>query len=155
MKKTILIVVLILSFKASAQKKERTLNVFTFAEVEKMHHQKPKPIVIFIYTDWCKICHAMEKTTLQNKEVVQLLNDKFYFIKLNGEETKNITFLGKTFIFKPTGVNTGVHELATQLASVKNKITYPTTTILDTNFKIDAQLLGFYNSKTIVSLSVR
>lgn len=130
-----------------SQEKKSTLKVFTFSEVEKMHKQNPKPIVVFISTDWCKICHGMKATTLENNEVVKLLNRKFYFIKLNGEEKESITFLGNNFIYKPTGTNTGVHELTNELASINKRIAYPTTTILNSNFEIDLQLVGFYNSK--------
>ena len=133
-------------------KEKEVLNIFTFEEVEKLHQQKPKPIFIFLYTDWCKICFGMKKTTFKNKKVIQLLNEKFYFIRLNGEEKKDITFLGKTFTYKPTGANTGIHELADELATLKKRITYPTIVILNTAFKIDAQLIGFYNSKKMIGL---
>lgn len=147
MKKIFLIFIFYGSLAAYSQQESLSLKVFTFSEVEKMNQEKPKPIVVFIYTDWCKICHGMKKTTLENKEVIQLLNKKFYFVKLNGEEKENITFLGKTFTYKPTGINTGVHELTNELAAIKKRIAYPTTTILNSNFEIDAQLVGFYNSK--------
>ena len=41
---------------------------------------------------------------------MQLLNENFYFVKLNREEKKDIHFLGKKFIYKPTGTNTGIHK---------------------------------------------
>ena len=133
-----------------SQEEKPILKVFTFSEVEKIYRQNPKPIVVFISTDWCKICHGMKTTSLKNKEVIKLLNKKFYFIKLNGEEKEDITFLEKTFVYKPTGTNTGVHELANELAAdVKKRIAYPTTTILNSNFEIDAQFIGFYNSKKL------
>ena len=34
----------------------------------------------------------MKKTTFKNKKVIQLLNKKFYFIKLNAEEKPDITY---------------------------------------------------------------
>ena len=91
--------------------------LFTFEEVEEIHQQIPKPILVFLYTDWCKICFGMKKTTFKNRKVIQLLNEKFYFIKLNAEEKQDITFLGKIFTYKPTGINTGMHELAVELGN--------------------------------------
>ena len=88
----------------------------------------------------------MKKTPFKNKEVIRLLNENFYLIYLNGEEKRDITFLGKTFKYKPSGKNTGLHELANQLGSVRNMLAYPTTTILNSSFEIDAQLTGFYSS---------
>ncbi|HCY98200.1 MAG TPA: thioredoxin family protein, partial [Polaribacter sp.] len=87
-------------------------------EAEKLQQEKAKPILIFIYTDWCKICHGMKRTTFKNKKVISLLNEKFYFIQLNGEEKKAISFLGKTFRYKPTGTTTGSHQLANELGAI-------------------------------------
>jgi len=140
------------SFATLPQAEETKLKVYTFSEVDKLHPQKPKPIVVFIYTDWCKICYGMKKTTFKNKKVIQLLNDNFYFITLNGEEKKEITFLGKTFVYKPTGSNTGVHELANELAAIKKRISYPTTTVLNSKFVIELQISGLYNAKKMETI---
>ena len=137
---------------AQENKGKEDLNIFTFEEVEKLQQQKPKPILIFLYTDWCKICFGMKKTTFKNREVIQLLNEKFYFIKLNAEEKKDITFLGKIFTYKPTGTTSGMHELATELGTIKKTITYPSTIILNTVFEIEAQLAGLYNAREMISI---
>ena len=43
----------------------------------------------------------MKKIIFKNEKAIRLLNDHFYFIKLNGEEKKDISFLGKTFNYMP------------------------------------------------------
>jgi thioredoxin-related protein len=134
------------------RKGKEVLNIFTFEEVEELQQQTPKPILIFLYTDWCKICFGMKKTTFRNTEVIKLLNDNFYFVKLNAEEKKDITFLGKMFTYKPTGTNTGMHELAAELGTIKKTIIYPTTIILNTVFEIDAQLTGLYNTRKMTDI---
>jgi len=147
MKKLLILTIFLGNLAIFSQSEKSELRVFTFEEVEKLQQQKPKPILVFLYTDWCKICFGMKKTTFQNKEVIQLLNDAFYLIYLNGEEKNDISFLGNTYTYKPTGTTTGMHELANELGAVKKRIAYPTTIILNTAFEIDAQLIGFYNSK--------
>ena len=134
------------------RKGKEVLNIFTFEEVEELHQQTPKPILIFLYTDWCKVCFGMKKTTFKNTEVIKLLNDNFYFVKLNAEEKKDITFLGKIFTYKPTGTNTGMHELAAELGTIKKTIIYPTTIILNTVFEIDTQLTGLYNTRQMIDI---
>ena len=94
----------------------------------------------------------MKKTTFKNKKVIQLINEKFYFIKLNAEEKQAITFLGKMFTYKPSGTNTGMHELAAELGTIKKTITYPSTIILNTVFEIEAQLAGLYNAREMISI---
>ncbi|WP_299672364.1 DUF255 domain-containing protein [uncultured Polaribacter sp.] len=135
-----------------SQVEKTTLNIFTFSEVEKLQQQNPKPMVVFIYTGWCKICHGMQKTTFNNKKVMKLLNEQFYFVKLNGEEKKDILFLDKKFVYKPTGTNTGIHQLANELASKKGRIAYPTTTILNSEFEIDLQIDGYLNAKKMLAI---
>ena len=137
---------------AQERKGKEVLNIFTFEEVEEIHQQIPKPILVFLYTDWCKICFGMKKTTFKNRKVIQLLNEKFYFIKLNAEEKQDITFLGKIFTYKPTGINTGMHELAVELGTIKKTIIYPTIIILNTVFEIDAQLTGLYNARKMIGI---
>jgi thioredoxin-related protein len=97
----------------------------------------------------------MKKTTFKNKEVIQLLNNNFYFVRLDGEEKKDIIFLGKTFVYKPSGANTGVHELADELASINKRISYPTTTILNSKFEIELQINGFSNAKEMKKILSR
>jgi len=133
-------------------KEKEVLTIFTFEEVEKLQQKKAKPILVFLYTDWCKICYGMKGTTFKNKEVIQLLNEKFYFILLNGEEKKTISFLGKKFNHKPTGTTTGIHELAYELGAINKIISYPSTTILNTKFEIDLQLSGFLNRKKMIAI---
>ncbi|MFT5257053.1 MAG: thioredoxin-related protein [Arenicella sp.] len=137
---------------AQELKGKEVLTIFTFEEVEKLQQQKPKPILVFLYTDWCKICFGMKKTTFKNRKVIQLLNEKFYFIKLNAEEKQDITFLGKMFTYKPTGTTSGMHELAAELGTIKKTIIYPTTIILNTVFEIDAQLTGLYNASKMIDI---
>ena len=137
---------------AQESKGKEVLNIFTFEEVEKLHQQTPKPILVFLYTDWCKICFGMKKTTFKNQEVIKLLNNNFYFLILNGEEKKDITFLGKMFTYKPSGTNTGIHELAAELGTIKKTIIYPTTIILNTVFEIEAQLTGLYNAREMTGI---
>ena len=146
MKKTIFLIFFFGCLATSSQSKNIDLQIFTFPEVEKLQQQIPKPIVVFIYTDWCKICYGMKKNTFKNDRIISFLNDHFYFVNLNAEDKDNITFLGKTFVYKPSGTKSGMHELAKELGSINGQISYPTTTILNSDFEIDAQVNGYINS---------
>lgn len=150
MKKIILLVVFFGCF--AMQSQNRSLLISSFKEVEKLQKDNPKPMVVFIHTDWCKFCQAMDKTTFANAKVIKIINESFYFIKLNAEEKEDITFLGKTFKYKPSGNNTGIHELATALALKKGRISYPTTVILNAEFEIDAQLDSYIKNKRFVKI---
>ena len=128
------------------------LKTSSFEEVQVLSKEKPKPIVVFVHTSWCKYCKMMENTTFKNKELINELNTNFYFVLFDAESKNDITFNKHTFIFKPTGQNTGIHELATALATVENQVVYPTLTILDPNYSILFQKQSYLKSKDLLSI---
>lgn len=143
MKKFILLFFLLIANKNFAQ-----LNTHTFEQAEKLSIENPKPFVIFIHTDWCKICKMMENTTFKNKEIINQLNQDFYFIFFNAEDKKDIQFNKNIFNYKTKGTNSGIHELAELLS---NQI-YPTITILNTDYSILTQIESFTNAKTLLQI---
>lgn len=108
----------------------------TFAEVDSLQQIAPKPVVVFLHTDWCNICHAMQATTFTDARVVQMLDEDFYYVTFNAESEVPIQFHGHTFRFRPTGLSTGVHELAEKLGMVEGKIAFPTTCILSPQYEV-------------------
>lgn len=143
MKKFIIICFLLIANQNFAQ-----LNTHTFKEAEKLATENPKPFVIFIHTNWCKICKMMENTTFKNNEIIESLNQNFYFISFNAEDKEDINFNKNIFKFKPKGTNSGVHELAELLSNQ----TYPTITILNSDYSILNQIESFVNAKTLLQI---
>ena len=125
------------------------LKTCSFEEAEQLAVKDPKPFVIFIYTSWCKFCKMMENSTFKNVEISNKLNDSFYFIALDAENKKDIRFNKHTFQYKPTGTNTGIHELATALASSDNQVTYPTLTILGPDYSILFQQASYLKAQDL------
>lgn len=128
------------------------LKTYTFEEAEQLSKENPKPFVVFIHTSWCKYCKMMENSTFKNLEVIKKLNTNFYFILLNAEEKKDILFNKHTFRYKPNGSNTGIHELAIELATINTQILYPTVTILDSNYTITFQKQSYLNPKEYLKI---
>jgi thioredoxin-related protein len=139
---------LILSFLLIANQNFAQLKMHTFEHAEKLSIENQKPFVIFIHTNWCKICKMMENTTFKNKEIINLLNQNFYFISFNAENKNDILFNKNTFKFKPKGTNFGIHELAELLSNQ----TYPTITILNSDYTISQQIESFVNTKTLFQI---
>lgn len=128
------------------------LRAYSFQEAEQLSKQNPKPIVVFIHTSWCKYCKIMENSSFKNKEVIAELNTNFYFVSFDAETKEPITFNNQTFSFKPTGTNTGIHELATVLATIKNQVVYPTLTILGTDASIVFQQHSVIRTNVMLSI---
>lgn len=126
------------------------LKTHTFEEAEKLSKENPKPFVIFINTSWCNYCKMMENSTFKNPEIISLLNSDFYFISLDAESKSDIHFNNHTFKFQPKGQNTGIHELATQLATIDSQVVYPTLTVLQSDFSIVFQKHSFLKAKELI-----
>lgn len=130
------------------------LKSYTFEEAEKQAKSHPKPYFVFIHTSWCNYCKMMQKTTFENPEVISILNDHFYFIPFDAESKNPVHFREHTFYFRPTGTNTGYHELAEQLGTVNNQLLFPVMTILNTDYEIALQLNRFLNVQELKKLLI-
>ncbi len=131
------------------------LNTYQFEQINSLQKLEKRNVVVFIHTDWCKYCQAMETTTFKNDSIIKLLNTKFYFIDLNAEVKRNINFQNHLFKYKPTGTNTGIHELAEQLGTIEGKVAYPTICILNSDNEIVFQFNQFINSKNLQAVLAR
>ena len=109
---------------------------YTFEQLDSLQRTEPRPVAVFIHTDWCKYCAAMKNTTLRDPSVIELLNEQYYFISLDAESKQDIRLRGHTFFFKPSGHRQGVHELAEQLGTVDGVLAYPTLCILNADYEI-------------------
>lgn len=127
-------------------------NTHQFSKLDSLLKQEIRPSLIFVHTDWCKICHQMESTTLQNDSVKLALEAKFHFVSLNAEDTSSIEFQGHKFDFIPNGNNSGTHQLAIELASINGKINYPTIVILNKKLEIIFQYAGLLYAKELLAV---
>jgi thioredoxin-related protein len=100
--------------------------------VEKSKTEKRK-IFIDVYTSWCGWCKVMDKNTFPDPEIAKLLNENFYPVKFDAEQTADVVFRGTTFKFIPQG-GRGYHQLAAAL--LNNQLSYPNFVFLDEEFKI-------------------
>lgn len=107
------------------------LKVYSFEEVENAQKYRPKSVIINIYTEWCSVCAVEKFRITKNQDLVKLLNENFYLIKLEAEKTKEtILFQHKKYSYIPNG-NSGIHELALRFSKNKLQPIYPIWIILD------------------------
>jgi thioredoxin-related protein len=108
----------------------------SFEQLAGLQKTQNRFVVVFIHTDWCKYCQAMKNTTFKDKEIAALLNQNFWFVDLNAEEKSDITYNGQTYKFRPTGNNTGIHELVEKFTMPNGEASYPSICILNPDFEI-------------------
>lgn len=128
------------------------LKTYAFEELDSLQGVQKRPVVVFIHTDWCRYCQMMKHTTFQNDSVIKLLNEKFYFVSFNAEERRDVTLNGHVFHYQPTGIHTGIHQLADHLATINGKLAYPTISVLTPDNKIVVQYPQFISAKDLINL---
>jgi len=119
------------SLLAQSQHNSSLVQWLTFEQaVEKSKTEKRK-IFVDVYTDWCGWCKVMDKNTFSDPAVAKVLNEKFYPVKFDAEQTEDVVFNNTTFKFIPSG-NKGTHQLAAAL--LKNQLSYPTVSFLEEDY---------------------
>jgi thioredoxin-related protein len=108
----------------------------TYAEVLKANEKAPKKVFVDVYTNWCGWCKRMDQTTFKNSEVVDLLKDDFYSVKLNAESDESFEQDGKTMTYR-------------QLARSYKATGYPTTVYLDENLSLIQAVPGYQKPESL------
>lgn len=138
--KYVSVIVIILGLTSSVSPKTEEVAWLTFEEAIALHEQQPKKLLIDLYTDWCGWCKVMDKNTYSKEEIASYINENFYPVKFNAEQTESVEFRGHTFNFVPSGKR-GVHELAAALT--RNQLSYPTTVFMDEELRIIQPIAGY------------
>jgi thioredoxin-related protein len=139
-----IIIVLSTLSMAYAQGENAPLKQYSINEIRQLSAQKPKKLVIDVYTDWCSWCKKMDKNTYLNQAIIKQLNEDFYFVKLNAETRDSILFDNKTFTYKN---QYKANELA--LALLNGQMSYPSTVFLDEKFALLTVVPGYLTPKDL------
>lgn len=121
----------------------------SFDSLEHLMRVEAKPVMVFIRTDWCKICALQEQTTFKDSAVIRAMANNYYCLQLDAAEKALISFLGRDYGYRPSGVSDGIHELAELLASDQGRLVYPTTTFLSEKFEIAYTHRGLLKSEEL------
>ncbi len=123
------------------------LKLYSFAELENLYPKSKKPIFIITEVNWCHSCKVLNKIVLKNSEVCEILNDKFYAVKLDAASQQEIKFLGRTY--KPGQVG-APHELTKSI--LKQSFLFPAFVTINEKNQIINELHGYVNSSQLVSI---
>ncbi|TDE46559.1 DUF255 domain-containing protein [Flavobacterium rhamnosiphilum] len=123
------------------------LHSVSLEQIDSLQSIEKRKTIVFIQTDWCQFCHAMKSTTFKNEEIIKELNNTFYFVDFNAEEKRTVVFNETTFQFKPTGNNSGTHELAIALGTVNKQLNFPVLCVLNSENEIIFQHNGYLKPK--------
>lgn len=130
---------LALAFSSYAQ------HVTKFEELQLKMIAEPRPVVVKIYTQWCSVCKLQDKKIQKDERLKNIFNGAVYYVELDAESRKTITFGNKAYQFIPNGTG-GVHRLATELCPSQN---YPCWVFLAANYNVIQAYSGLINPERL------
>lgn len=123
-------------------------------EAESMAKEKPKELLVDVYTSWCGPCKMLDRTTFSNPEVIKHVGENYYPVKFNAESPDMVKFGGKEFSnpnFDPNKDprrRNSPHQLTQQFA-VRG---YPTILVIDENMEVKDRHVGFKQPDQLLNL---
>lgn len=108
-KYTLLLVVFLFCFSFYQAQSVKWVSLEQAEKIQKKYPEKP--IFVKFYTDWCGWCKKMDKTTLADPEIVNLINKNYIPVSFNAESPEIYSFRGKEFRFIGDG-RTGMNSFA-------------------------------------------
>ena len=114
-------------------------NWLSYNEALLKAEKENKSILVFFYSDGCGWCDKMEREVYTNKEVKQLLADKFVSVKINASSNNKIVQNGEEITEK-------------KLATLFQVTGYPTTWFLENKDKGIAPLPGYIPAEQFVTV---
>ncbi|MDF2852402.1 MAG: hypothetical protein K0S31_3087 [Sphingobacterium multivorum] len=142
-------VLLILFFYPLCQYGQERINWIDFTQLDSLLAISARETLLFIHTDWCSYCRKIEQEIFTKKEIVQLINKRYYAVKLDAESIDEIAF--DRSIWKPLSKRkkTGqFHPLALQLLQGR-KMIFPTLLRFDSEFRLKNIQQKYLNSKEL------
>jgi len=139
-----------------APKKNSTteINWMTIEEAEKATKSNPKDIYVMVYADWCPKCEKFNTTTYKDPKVIKDLNENFYPVKLNAQESKEIMFNGKKYGNPNFDASKGkmdrnsYHELLFEIDAKS----IPSIVVLDKELNVTGSEMGYQEAGVLRSL---
>ena len=132
-----------------------SINWVSLSEAEKYSEKYNKNMLIYFYRNNCDYCKRMKNEVLSDPQIIKLINENFFPVKLDGKSKKPIMYNGKKYIndvsIEEDPNSTWRHNLFFELVSpTKGNFYWPTIVILDGKNKKVTQLPGFKSKQQLL-----
>jgi thioredoxin-related protein len=97
-----------------------------------------KPILVYVYSQYCGFCHLTNTHTLTHPDVAQYIGFRFIPARLDASSTRPLWFMGQQYTYDTTA---RMHALAHQLLDGDTR--FPTWVVMNRLGEIIAQVPGY------------
>lgn len=125
----LLIGIITFAFADKKKSNENGIKWVTVEQAEALMKKTPKKIYVDVFTSWCGWCKVMDKKTFSNPDVIAYMNENFYCIHMDAENTSKIMLKGKEY-----GAYEGSKNNALAVEWLGGRMSYPTSVFLDEDF---------------------
>ncbi|WP_340102895.1 thioredoxin family protein [Rhodohalobacter sp. 8-1] len=73
----------------------REISWYTLEEAQEKSLESDKDIMVFAVTEWCVYCKAMDKEAFVDPDIVSLIAERFYPVRVDIESDRTVTFNGE------------------------------------------------------------
>ena len=155
MKKLFFVLVFMPLISFSQGMPSNSINWISLSEGEKYSEKYKKNMLIYFYRNNCDYCKRMKDEVLTDPQIVKLINENFFPVKLDGKTKKSIKYNGKNYIndvsIEEDPKSSWRHNLFAELVKdTKGNFYWPTIVIIDGEDKKVAQLPGFRSKQQLL-----
>jgi thioredoxin-related protein len=147
MRKVLFLFLLIIPIFSFSQGKtnNKEINWMSLEKAEEYASKYNQNILIFFYKPECDFCEKMKKETLSDPEIINLINTKFYPVKINGYTKDIIEFNGVIYKNEQPAEKGHFwrHDFYFEFGRYKDGIITPTISIVNGKHEKVTQFTGF------------
>lgn len=118
-------------------------------ELERAFAQEQRPVLVYIYTSWCKICHMQEASVFNDSLLAKAMNEQFYALRINAEDTADLSFFGRNY--EGAGKK-HYHEFARYFQAQGAALSFPCFVLLNTRLELLFRQAGYWGKDELTSL---
>ena len=141
--KNYLFIIGLLTISTSLFSQSAEVKWYTLEEAVALSEKEPRKLFLDVVTVWCGWCKKMDREVFSQKDIVDILNNQYYAVRLDAQQKEDIEFKGETFKYEMYGQK-GFNRFAVEL--LRGKMGFPSLVFLDEDFNLIQSLDGYHKA---------
>ena len=159
MKRYLILTLLIIPIFSFSQGKtnNKKINWIPLEKAQEYAEKYNQKILIYFFKQNCEYCDKMQKETLSDPEIINLINTNFYPVKIDSRTKDIISYNGKKYTNQQpesSGRHDWRHDFYYEVASFtrnnKQQLTTPTIVLFDNKFQKIESFPGYLAKQLLI-----